>query len=329
MENGSKQHVMTATGPVPADEIGITLVHEHVTIGMAGQELDPQAPPDRREIVAMAVDKLQELRAHGVATLVDPCPVELGRDPELYAEVSQKSGVRIVFATGFYYEASGIPQYWRARDSREIADFYLHELENGVGGTGLRPGVIKAATGVDVTAHERKTLTAAAVAQREAGCAIITHTEHSRHGDVQQQIFTEHGADLSRVLIGHQDEQADWQAIAALAANGSFVGLDRIGYEWLAPDERRADFVAALVAAGHGGQVCLSQDCVCTISSPRLPFTMPPGVSLTPAQFLATATRPSYLLTHFVPMLRERGVGEEHIETMLRDNPRRLLAGGT
>lgn len=319
--------VMSVTGPVAADDLGLTLVHEHITVGMPGQELDPTKGPDRREIVAMAVDKLQELKDHGFGTIVDPCPIELGRDPELYAEVSERSGIKIIFATGFYYEASGIPLYWRVRDEREIADLYLHELEHGVGQTGLRPGVIKAATGLDVTPVERKVLAGAAIAQREAQCAIITHTENSRHGDVQQAIFAENGADMGRILIGHQDEQSDWQAIRQLAERGTFVGIDRVGYDILAPDTRRADYVAALVRAGHTHRVCLSQDCICTMASPRLPFALPPGVRLTPAEFIAGNKPLSYVGTTFSDMLRERGVTDEEWDTIFRRNPRRLLTG--
>lgn len=319
--------VMSVNGPIAAGDLGRTLVHEHIIIGMPGQELDPTRAPDRREIVAMAVDKLQELKAHGVTTFVDPCPIELGRDPELYAEVSDRSGVRIVFATGFYYEASGIPLYWRARDKQEIAELYLHELENGVGTTGFRPGIIKAATGMEVTPLERTVLSAAAMAQRHANCAIITHTEHSRHGDVQQAIFAEHGADLGRVLIGHQDEQADIAPIRALAERGSFVGIDRIGWEVLAPDERRADHVAGLVKSGFTRHVCLSQDSMCTMASPRIPFPLRPGAKLTPAQFLASTKPLSHIVTVFADQLRQRGVSDADLDVMLRDNPRRLLTG--
>lgn len=319
--------VMSVTGPVAANDLGRTLVHEHITVGMPGQELDPTQAPDRREIIAMAVDKLQELRDHGFGTIVDPCPIELGRDPELYAEVSERSGIKIIFATGFYYEASGIPLYWRARDEQEIADLYLHELERGVGTTGLRPGVIKAATGLEVTQQERKVLAAAAMAQRHAQCAIITHTENSRHGNVQQTIFAENGADPARILIGHQDEQTSWEPIRDLADGGTFVGIDRVGYEILAPDERRADHAAALIKAGYGKQLCLSQDCICTMTAPRLPFAMPPGVSMSPAQFLAGNKPLSYVSTVFAGMLRDRGITEEQCDTVFRDNPRRLLTG--
>jgi phosphotriesterase-related protein len=321
--------VMSVSGPVGGGALGRTLVHEHIVISTPGEELDPQEAPDRREIVAIAVDELQKLKDHGVSTLVDPCPMELGRDPELYAEVAQKSGVSIVFATGFYMEAMGIPTYWRARDADEIADLYLKELTDGVGKTGLRPGVIKAATGMEVTENEEKCLTGAAMAQRQAGCAIITHTEHSRHGERQQDIFAENGADLSRILIGHQDEHPSPEPLVALAKRGTFVGIDRIGVDFLAPDETRADNVAAVVAAGFGGRMCLSHDCVCALTAPRYPFAVPkerrPAGG--PKEWAQKRKPMTHLLTDFLPRLKTRGVTEAQIDTMLRDNPRRLLTG--
>jgi phosphotriesterase-related protein len=324
-------NVMSVTGLVKAEDLGRTLVHEHVVISVPGEELDPAFAPDRREILALATDQLQKLKDHGVTAFVDPCPIELGRDPELYAEVSQRSGVKIIFATGFYYEGfGGLPAYWRARDPDEIADFYLKELHDGVGRTGLRPGVIKAATGLEVTPAERRCLAGAAMAQQQSGAAIITHTENSRHGDVQQDIFAENGADLSRVLIGHQDEQTSAEPIRKLAERGTFVGMDRIGL-MLASDETRADHVASLVRDGFSRNVCLSQDCVCAMTAPRLPFRMPATARPDNVQkWWTEMSKPyTYVLTHFVPMLKARGVSDADIEVMLRDNPRRLLAGGT
>jgi phosphotriesterase-related protein len=322
-------NVMSVAGRLAANDLGLTLVHEHVVVSLPGEELDPNAAPDRREVIAIAVDELQKLKDHGVRTLVDPCPIEFGRDPEVYAEVSQRSGVNIVFSTGFYFEGMGIPLYWRARDAEEIADFYLKELTDGVGKTGLRPGVIKAATGLEVTPNEQKCLAGAAMAQRQAGCGLITHTEKSRHGDRQQQIFAENGAELGRVLIGHQDEHPSPEPIIKLAEQGSFVGVDRVGLTHLAPDETRADNVTAVVKAGFGRQICLSQDCVCTLTAARFPFPRPKEVRpANPLQdWVRTRKPPTYLLTDFVPMLRDRGVTPEEIEVIFRDNPRRLLTG--
>ena len=283
-----------------------------------------------------AVDKMGELLDAGFRTFVDPCPIELGRDPELYAEISARSGMRIVCTTGFYTEhlSSGLPFYWRARDPEEIAELYVRELVEGIAGTGgIRAGAIKAATGVEVTPAESRCLTGAALAQREVGCAIITHTENSKHGDVQQDLFADGGADLGRVLIGHQDEQTDVAPIRKLAERGTFVGVDRIGLEILAPDERRADHVATLVREGFTDHVCLSQDHICALTAPRSSFWVPPeyrDAAATRREEIEWQVwkRPyTYILTDFVPRLRERGVTDADVETIFVDNPRRLLAG--
>jgi phosphotriesterase-related protein len=286
--------------------------------------------------VERAVDKMGELLDAGFRTFVDPCPIELGRDPELYAEISARSGMRIVCTTGFYTEhlSSGLPFYWRARDPEEIAELYVRELVEGIAGTGgIRAGAIKAATGVEVTPAESRCLTGAALAQREVGCAIITHTENSKHGDVQQDLFADGGADLGRVLIGHQDEQTDVAPIRKLAERGTFVGVDRIGLEILAPDERRADHVATLVREGFTDHVCLSQDHICALTAPRSSFWVPPeyrDAAATRRQEIEWQVwkRPyTYILTDFVPRLLERGVTDADVETIFVDNPRRLLAG--
>jgi len=170
-------------------------------------------------------------------------------------------------------------------------------------------------------------LAGAAMAQKESGVAIITHTENSRHGDVQQDIFAENGADLSRVMIGHQDEQKSAEPIKQLAARGTFVGIDRIGMDKLASDEHRADMIVDLVDSGLSGSLCLSQDCVCTLTAPRFPFSAPREHRPLPAEFLARSKPMTHVFTEFSDRLRGRGITESSFETMFRDNPRRLLLG--
>jgi len=327
--------VMTVTGPVDGAQLGRTLVHEHLVISYYGEQYERTTRWTRQEIVARAIDKMAELKDAGFRTFVDPCPIELGRDPELYAEIAERTGMQIVCTTGFYTEhlGSGLPFYWRARDPEEIAEFYLSELRDGIGTTGIRPGAIKAATGVEVTPAERRVLIGAALTQRESGVAIITHTEQSTNGDVQQDIFAEHGADLSRVLIGHQDEQPELAEIRKLAERGTFVGMDRVGLEILAPDARRADHVAALVREGFRGHVCLSQDHICALTAPRASYWVPPERRAAreahkDAIDWQVTNRPyTYVYTDFAAMLKERGVTDDDIESIFIDNPRRLLAG--
>jgi phosphotriesterase-related protein len=328
--------VQSVTGPIDSADLGRTLVHEHIRISYDGETLDPAYNWDRADTVVRAVDKMGELLDAGFRTFVDPCPIELGRDPELYAEIASKSGMQIVCTTGFYTQHNGwgLPFYWQARAPEEIAELYVKELTEGIANTGgIRAGAIKAATGVEVTAAEARCLTGAALAQREVGCAIITHTENSRHGDTQQDLFADGGADLGRVLIGHQDEQTDVAPIRKLAERGTFVGVDRIGLEIIAPDERRADHIAALVREGYTSQVCLSQDHICALTAPRPSFWVPPEYREAAAarrEEIAWQVwqRPyTYIVTDFAPKLRERGVTDTDLDTIFVDNPRRLLTG--
>ena len=135
------QAIQTTTGTAMPEELGRTLIHEHVLVGYPGWELDAKAPRFKRgEAMARAVDQMQELQDLGVATFVDPCPMDLGRDVEFLAELSQKSGMRIVCTTGAYFEAEGNTFTFRQLPVEEITEIYLKEIEEGVGGTGIRAG---------------------------------------------------------------------------------------------------------------------------------------------------------------------------------------------
>ena len=323
--------VQTVLGPVDAGDLGRVLVHEHVRISYPGDHLDPSYGWDRRACVATAVERMHQLQQHGVRTFVDPCPIELGRDPELMAEVAQASGMHVVCSTGFYtgHDGVGLPYYWRQRTAEEIAEFYLHEIEHGIGDTGIRPGVIKVATGAPPTDVERPFVRGAAMAARESGLGIVTHCEHAQGGDVQQEILADEGVDLSRCVIGHQDQAADPAQVVAIAERGSIVGIDRVGYTLLAPDAQRVELVAALLAAGHAERLALSQDHMCCLASPKWPY---PYADLVAPHldeiYEQMHRRPhTYLFTDFLPLLRERGVDDATLDTVLVANPRRLLAG--
>ena len=323
--------VMTVLGPISADRLGRVLVHEHLRIALPGEEFDPRSRQSRR-----SVERLCELKEHGLGTFVDPCPMDLGRDVELMAEVSERSGVNIVCATGFYYEtdAIGLPYYWRCRWPEEIAELYISEIEQGVGTTGIRPGIVKAATGLEIGRHERKALIGAAIAAKTTGRAIVTHTTGSRCGSDQQDIFAENGADLSRCLIGHQDEVKAFSILEAIAKRGSFVGIDRVGFHKIISDEHRAAMVMQLVKAGHADHVCLSQDRVCAgaagrpglwISKERAAVVKRDILPKIDADTFGRSS--SFIFTHFVPRLRELGLDKDAIDNIFIRNPRRLLVG--
>ena len=138
--------INSVLGPIKVEDLGSTLIHEHLGIGWPGWELDYQ-DFDRKKDGVRVVKRLKEIRELGIRSIVDPCPMELGRDPLFAAEMSEKSGVQVVIATGLYNDALGIPMHFRLMDVDGIAEVYVREIEQGIGTTGIKAGIIKTASG--------------------------------------------------------------------------------------------------------------------------------------------------------------------------------------
>src|SRR5207248_1372068 len=165
----------------------------------------------------------------------------------------------------------------------------------------------------------------------ESGATVVSHCENSTGGDVQQDILAGEGVDLARCLIGHQDQAADPQQLVKLAER-SFVGVDRVGYDVLAPDERRVELVMAMVEAGKADRLCLSQDHMGCLCSPRMPFRLPEGMAEVADSLLAGLNdrlheRRDYLFTALKPDLEKAGLDSQTFDSILTDNPRRLFGG--
>ena len=145
--------VQTVTGTVQASDLGRTLMHEHLLIGYPGHEVDWLHPgPSRSERVERCVERIEEMKALGITAMLDPCPMDLGRDVELMAEVAQRTRFQLVCATGLYKEAEGATAYWKFKMAfgsvvEAMAELFVKELTEGVGDTGIRAGIIKVGTG--------------------------------------------------------------------------------------------------------------------------------------------------------------------------------------
>ena len=321
--------VQTVLGPVPVAELGRTLVHEHLYVAFPGAELERDGY-SRRAFVADAVSRLKALKQLGVRTFVDPCPIELGRDPELMAEISERAEMNVVCTTGFYFEELGLPIYWRFRSLEEITAFYVEEIEHGIGATGIKPGLIKAASGQPaISKQEEKFLTAAALAAKATGLPILTHTEDGQCGPEQAQLFVRNGIEAHRCLIGHSCGNPGHAYHRRIVDAGTYIGFDRIGASVFVKDSVRADNIKKLIDAGFLDRVLMSQDRVCLMRGK--PFHPYPAKIMPKIEALMREGNwpapQTYLFTGFLPMLRERGVSDAQIAHMLEENPRRFFAG--
>jgi phosphotriesterase-related protein len=312
--------INTVTGTTTAEQLGTTLMHEHLLIGWAGWELDCAAPKfERRAAFKNAVDRLKELKDLGLQSFVDPCPMDIGRDVNFMAEVAEASGVRIVCATGLYKEDLGNTAYFKQRSVDEIAEVYSSEITRGIGNTGIKAGIIKCATGKgQVTKYEENCLRAAARAHLRTSAPITTHTEDGTMGREQLDIFASEGVDLQRVIIGHSCGSADLGYHRDMLDRGCFLGFDRFGLDFLHPDKLRLAALIGLLGVGYEKQIVLSHDSVwCWLGR---------GLDLPPETAkLIENWKPTHVFQNIVPALKRAGVGEEKVRAMLVDNPRRYF----
>lgn len=310
--------IQLTDGTIDRSELGKTLFHEHVFLGMPGWNLDIKAPRFvRSEAMTRAVDKLQELKGHGCRTLIDPCPMDLGRDVEFVAEAAQRSGMNIICATGVYTEEDGMPFTFRMMPREDIIELFMKEIVDGVGDTGIKAGVIKIASGPDPkNEYERKMIGAGAEVSRLTGVPIISHTHLSTYGHEQVDVVERNGGSANCMVVGHSDGQLHSEYPISLAKRGAFVGFDRFGLEFFMSDELRIRNLIEVVRAGYRDQLLISHDhAVCLLGRGAAIFAeLAPQSSLT------------HIFERIIPRLIELGISQEDIEAILVSNPQRLFA---
>ena len=323
------EKINTVTGTCTPDELGRTLVHEHLLVGYPGWQMDALAPPFKRnEAKKRAVEAMHKLQEHGVKTFLDPCPMDLGRDPEFMAEVSQASGMRIICTTGAYFEEQGLTYTFRNLPLDDITAIYEKEITEGIGQTGIKAGLIKIATGDHhVSEYERKLLVAAARAAKKCDVPLISHTQEGSCGLDQIEIVTAEGVPPHRLLVGHSDGIDDPDYHRSIVAAGSYIGFDRLGITVIQPDEVRVKNIAKLVTDGYGGHVCVSHDSNCAAWLGRPVFG--PGVVIDPAMIptMMPNWTPTHLFERVIPMMRDAGIPDDAIAKMTDENPARWFRG--
>lgn len=313
----------TARGVIDTSDLGTTLMHEHVFLMTS--EVTQNYPDEwgsEADREADAINRLNNLKAHGVDSIVDLTVIGLGRYLPRIARIAAATEINIVVATGLYTYTDVPMTFWyrgpgtAMGGAEPMTELFVRDIEDGVAGTGIKAAILKCATDEPgVTPGVERVLRAVAQAHRQTGVPISTHTHAAtRRGLEQQRIFVEEGVDLSRVVIGHCGDTTDIGYLEELIANGSYIGMDRFGADMFLPFEDRVATVATLCERGNAEKMVLSHDAWCYFDA------LPDAVT-------AILPGTGYLHIHndVLPALRARGVTEEQITTMLVDNPRRIF----
>ena len=257
--------VQTVLGPLDASKLGYTLPHEHVADGP--YFLNKWPAGGRAEFTAKAVEKLKQVRAAGVSTIVDLTPYDVGRDIRFLEEVSRKSGLHMIACTGQRFFPPQYPDVsMPSRTIAGLAEFFVREIEQGIDGTGIKAGVIK--IGIinnHPTPLEEIGLRAAVRASKATGLPIRIHTDAAkRAGESDAVILQDEGMSPSRVSFDHSDGIDDMDYFLGLVRQGYSLGMDHV-HRGIIPDakptfERRAQCIKLLVDAGFADKIFLSQD---------------------------------------------------------------------
>ena len=299
--------VMTVTGPVAGADLGVTLPHEHVFFNHMLEYRGDGLMQDER----LAAIELQRLVDAGCRTLVDVTSDGIGREPERLRRVSEATGLQIVMGSGWYRHPFLDRAWFDSHTTDEVAAEIIRDIEVGVGDTGVRAGIIgEIACDRVISAAEERSFRAAARAHLRTGVTISTHAARWPVGLAQLDILVQEGVDPRRVIVGHSDTVHDPAYHLALVERGAWVEFDNIDGDSEYDNALEIEFILNLVRAGHLGRILLSQD-ICL----RSQFATYGGIGYT------------YLLTTFVPRLREAGLSDEQITILLEDNPRRALTG--
>jgi phosphotriesterase-related protein len=319
--------VRTVVGLVPAQDLGVVLIHESLLSVFPGAEYAPEINMDKSEIFDVLKRKLSDFRRLGGKTIVDRTGMFHGRDVKLYETLSKTTGVHIVASTGlgpepmlsgyFVTPQKNPPTPWSAE---QFADLFAKEVTEGIvvpriERSGLAGLVTSIASKRGITEKETNLFRGSAQAALATGVPVSVQYGADAINDLE--ILLGEGIEPDCVIIGGLDriEAVERKEAFGVARRGAMVALDHVGWtthEGFVNDEQRVQLIVELFKEGLGDRILISTNAV--------------GVAKGHG---AKDISYDYLLTTFVPLLKKAGVTDEQVRTLLEVNPQHVLTVAT
>jgi predicted metal-dependent phosphotriesterase family hydrolase len=305
--------ILSVRGPVEPEDLGITLVHEHVLVDFVGADRISPDRYDAEEVFRTALPHLVALRERGCRALFEATPAYLGRDPLLLRRLSEASGLHLVTNTGYYGFGGGkhLPHHAHVESPRQLSDRWTREFRRGIGGTGVRPGFLKIGVHAGPLSDiDRKLVEAGALCHLDTGLTIAVHTGDGTAALDILATLRRSGVSPEAWVWVHAQNAGDRPTQDWAARQGAWLELDGVGW---GPIEGYVNAVVELKHRGRLDRVLVSQDAGWyhvgeTGGGTYRPYTA--------------------VFDELVPALRARGLSEEDVRTLLVDNPARAFAIG-
>ncbi|MGH9370118.1 MAG: phosphotriesterase family protein [Vicinamibacterales bacterium] len=308
-----RREVETVTGPIAAERLGLTLMHEHVLVDFIGAAHVSPSRYDADEVFRVVLPHLQQVRKLGCETLVECTPAYLGRDPRLLGRLSKASGLHILTNTGYYGAAKDkhLPAHAFTEHAEQLAARWTREWERGIGDTGIKPAFMK--IGVDespLSAVDATLVRAAALTQRETGLPIASHTTTGAAALDELDLLEGMNVPLSSFIWVHAHAERDGTFYARAARRGAWVEFDGISMTTVA---RHLALVQQMKQQQLLANVLVSHD------AGWYRVGEPGGGEFRPFDTVFTT---------FVPAMKAAGFTDGEIRQLLVENPRSALGGG-
>ena len=299
--------IITVNGEIPARKLGKTLEHEHVLVDMNRGENDQPEAYSMDEAVKHVLPHLEKLKEFGINSFVECTPAYLGRDVHLLKRLSEETGIQFITNTGFYGAQNNrfIPEYVLKMTPTMIATFWIAEFEQGIEGTGIKPGFIKIAVNRKPLSDFHATLArAAALTHKATGLTIMSHTGPATAAFQQLEILQEEGVSPEAFIWTHASEEKEWSQLVKAAKMGVWVSFDKYGWNE-ALVEMYPKLLKYMKTNGVLNKVLISQDS----------GWFDPGQ---PEQPFKSYTA---IFEELIPNLEKQGFTDDDIELLLVKNP--------
>jgi len=258
----NENRIITVTGEIPASRMGITLPHEHVLFDLAMIDSIEFHKYTKDSVIQRMLPLFEELKTFKVQTFVDGTPEFMGRDPQLLADLSRKTGINIITNVGWYAADNGrhLPREIKEMSAEEIALIWIGEAKNGIGNTGIKPGVISIAIdSVALSENDKKLVAAACITHLETGLTIMSHTGAAAGAYAQLKILEKYGIDPSAFIWSHAMEENSRSKVLTIAEKGVWIAFDGVMPE-MEPSVRISEMVKYMKSIRRLDHVLLSHD---------------------------------------------------------------------
>ena len=299
--------IRTVCGDIDPSKLGYTLAHEHVFFSPKGKTVEDSWTLNDFD---KSLEMVKDFKNNGGQSIIEASwHRDAGRSPAEMKEVSIMTGVNIVACTGSMAELSGdIPKSYRDMSVEELADRFTREVLEGMDGTTIKAGWIKAGASYNnFTELEEKVLRAACKAGKRTGAPVHVHTSTGTCWDDMLEVVADEKLPFNQFCIAHIDRNPDLWVHRQICKTGAYMIYDGPGKIKYYPDSMRVELLRQLILDGYGKQIMLSND------TGKRDYHKAYGGKV--------GTGLNYIKNKFIPRLLDDGFTQAQVDDFMINNP--------